>query len=110
MPGHIANSFSQSLQFDSVNSTGTDIFTTIRANPQNSLEVSSGGTPGSGFGTVRLVPTVFASLPVCGLSTEGTTGAVTDSVVRAWGTKITGGGVNHVLAYCDGSHWTVAAK
>ena len=108
--GHVANSFSQSVQFDSVNSAGADIFTAIRANPQNSLEVSSGGSPGSGFGTIRQVPTVFASLPACGVSTEGTTGAVTDSAASTWGTTITGGGINHVLAYCDGSHWTVAAK
>jgi hypothetical protein len=108
--GHIANSFSQAIQFDSVNSAGTDIFTSVRSNPQNSLEVSSGGSPGSAFGTIRQVPTTFANLPACGSAVEGTTSTVTDSSVNTWGSTIGGGGTNHILAYCDGSHWTVAAK
>jgi len=37
--------------------------------------------------------------------------AVTDSTTNTWGAAITtGGGSNHVLAYCDGTNWTVAAK
>jgi hypothetical protein len=108
--GHIANSFSQALQFDSVNSSGIDVFTSVRANPQNSLEVSSGGSPGTSFGTIRQVPTVFANLPTCGPPAEGTTATVSDSTANTWGATITGGGNNHVLAYCDGTDWTVAAK
>ena len=108
--GHVANSFSQSMQFDSVNSSGTDIFTNIRANPHNSLEVSSGNSPGASFGTIRQVPTVFANLAVCGSTVEGTTATVTDSNVNTWGSTVEGGGSNHVLAYCDGAHWTVTAK
>jgi len=108
--GHVANSFSQSMQFDSVNSSGTDIFTNIRANPHNSLEVSSGNSPGASFGTIRQVPTVFANLAVCGSTVEGTTATVTDSSVNTWGSTVEGGGSNHVLAYCDGAHWTVTAK
>ena len=108
--GHVANSFSQALQFDSVNSSGIDVFTSVRANPQNSLEVSSGGSPGASFGTIRQVPTVFANLPTCGSLVEGTTATLTDSTVNTWGVTITGGGNNHVLAYCDGTDWTVAAK
>jgi len=108
--GHLANSFSESVQFDSVNSSGTDIFTTIRSNPQNSIEISSGGTPGSSFGTIRQVPTVFAQLPTCGSTVEGTTATVTDSTSNTWGATIRGGGSNHVLAYCDRTHWTVSAK
>ncbi len=108
--GHLANSFSQSVQFDSVSPAGADIFTSMRANPQNALEISSGGSPGTGFGAIRLVPTMFARLPPCGSSTEGTTAAVTDSMSSGWGGTVVGGGVNHVLAYCDGYSWTVAAK
>jgi hypothetical protein len=108
--GHVANSFSQSMQFDSVNPYGTDLFTNIRANAQNSLEVSSGITPGTSFGTIRQVPTVFANLPACGSAVEGTTATVTDSTANTFGATIAGGGRNHVLAYCDGTYWTVAAK
>jgi hypothetical protein len=108
--GHVANSFSQSVQFDSVNSSGTDIFTNIRANPQNSLEVSSGISPGTSFGTIRQVPTVFANLPACGSTMEGTTATVIDSTVNTWGATVTGGGSNHILTYCDGAQWTVTAK
>ncbi len=108
--GHLPNSFSQSVQFDSVNSAGIDVFTSVRANPQNSLEVSSGGSPGTSFGSIRQVPTTFADLPACGTTVEGTTATVTDSYVNAWGTTVAGGGTNHVLAYCDGTQWTVAAK
>jgi len=36
--------------------------------------------------------------------------AVTDSTTNTWGGTITGGGADHVLAYCDGTNWTVAAK
>jgi hypothetical protein len=71
--GHVAKSFSQAMQFDSVNSSGTDVFTSIRANPHHSLEVSSGSSPGTSFGTIRQVPTVFANLPACGSTVEGTT-------------------------------------
>jgi hypothetical protein len=108
--GHVANSFSQAVQFDSVNSSGTDVFTSVRANPQNSLEISSGGSPGASFGTIRQVPTVFANLPPCESALEGTTATLTDSAVNTWGATITGGGNNHVLAYCDGTDWTVSAK
>jgi hypothetical protein len=108
--GHLPNSFSQAAQFDSVDSSGTDIFTSIRANPQNSIEVSSGSSPGTSFGTIRQVPTVFANLPTCGPTVEGTTATVTDSATNTWGAIATGSGTNHVLTYCDGTNWTVSAK
>ena len=108
--GHVAKSFSQAMQFNSVNSSGTDVFTSIRANPQNSLEVSSGSSPGRSFGTIRQVPTIFANLPACGSTVEGTTATLTDSTVNGFGDKVEGGGSHHVLSYCDGTDWTVAAK
>lgn len=55
-----------------------------------------------------LVPGVFANLPTCSGANEGTTAAVTNSTTIALGAIITGGGSNHVLAYCDGSNWTVS--
>jgi hypothetical protein len=56
------------------------------------------------------IPVAFASLGTCVAALEGTTAAVKDSTTVTWGATITGGGTNHVLAYCDNSAWTVAAK
>jgi len=58
----------------------------------------------------RLAPNVFSNFPTCLTSTEGMEAAVTDSTTGIWGATITGSGSNHVLAYCDGSNWTVAGK
>jgi hypothetical protein len=55
-------------------------------------------------------PTVFASIGTCNSGNEGTTAAVIDSTTNTWGATITGTGGNHVLAYCNGTNWTVAAK
>ena len=44
----------------------------------------------------------------CSSSTEGSMAAVTDCNTTTWAT-IAGGGSSHVLAYCDRTHWTVAA-
>jgi hypothetical protein len=52
----------------------------------------------------------FSTLGTCDSSTEGTMSPVTDSSTATWGLVITGGGAAHVLAYCDGTSWTVAAK
>ncbi len=49
----------------------------------------------------------FASLPA---GAEGMMAGVTDSTTTTWGATITGGGANHVLAYFNGSAWTVAGK
>jgi hypothetical protein len=40
-------------------------------------------------------------------SLEGWRGAVTDSTVATWGSPISGGGANHVPAYCNGGSWIV---
>lgn len=52
----------------------------------------------------------FSTLPACASAIEGAMSPVTDSSTNTWGATITGLGANHVLAYCDGSNWTVAAK
>lgn len=56
----------------------------------------------------RSTPVVFASVP--GTPAEGMIVPVTDSTTATWGATITGGGTNHVLAYYNGTNWTVAAK
>lgn len=63
--GPLPNSFSQAVQFDSVDSSGTDIFTSIRSNPQNSIEISSGNSPGTSFGrSVRFQRYLLTCQPV----------------------------------------------
>jgi hypothetical protein len=53
------------------------------------------------------MPFVFSALPV---GVEGMLAVVSDSSVNTWGTVIAGGGANRVLAYYNGTSWTVAAK
>ena len=63
------------------------------------------------FGDVLQVdPTTFSSLPTCNSGEEGTQRPVTNSATSTLGATITGGGSSHVLAYCDGTNWTVMAK
>ena len=57
-----------------------------------------------------LTPGLFSALVPCSAGVEGQTGAVTNSTTNTWGATITGGGSFHVLAYCDSTAWTVAAK
>lgn len=71
-------------------------------------EIGSGNT-----GWVRrsqITPVVFSSLPACAAGTEGMSMSVTDSNTNTWGANVAGSSTNHVLAYCDGTNWTVAAK
>lgn len=58
-------------------------------------------------GSIRGTAVAFASLPT---ATEGMLVAVTDSNTSTWGATIAGGGANHVLAYYNGTNWTVAGK
>jgi hypothetical protein len=57
-----------------------------------------------------MTPTTFSGLVTCNSANEGRMRPVTDSTVNTWGSTIAGGGTNHVLAYCNSSAWTVAAK
>ena len=59
--------------------------------------------------TLRIGPAAFSALPSCVSGLEGTMRPVTDSTTATWGATITGTGTHHVLAYCDGTNWTVAA-
>lgn len=71
------------------------------------VKVTNGGAGTGQIQTLatRLVPTAFASLPT---ATEGMVAAVTDSNTNTWGATIAGGGANNVLAFYNGSNWTVA--
>jgi len=52
-------------------------------------------------------PVVFAGLPSS--PQEGLRIPVMDSTTAVWGAVIAGGGANRVLAYYNGTNWTVAA-
>lgn len=54
-----------------------------------------------------LEPAIFGSLASCTFANEGDSAAVTDSTTATWGATITGSGTLHVLAYCNGTNWTV---
>jgi hypothetical protein len=62
----------------------------------------------SGF--MQMTPRVFALLPTCAPGLEGSFVPVTDANSSTWGATIGGGSASHILAYCDGTNWTVAAK
>jgi hypothetical protein len=51
-------------------------------------------------------PDTFANLPAA--PAEGMLASVTDSNTATWRATIAGGGTNHVLAYYNGTNWTVA--
>lgn len=61
-------------------------------------------------GGVQVATHTFTNLPSCTSTLEGRMEAVSDSTTNTWGATISGSGGDHVLAYCDGSNWTVAAK
>ncbi len=71
---------------------------------------SNAANGGAIANTAYAGPVPFSSLPACSSSIEGARGAVSDSTTNTWGATVTGGGSNHILAYCDGTNWTVAAK
>ena len=58
--------------------------------------------------SVRGVAVAFSAVPATPV--EGMLVAVTDSSTDVWGATITGGGALHVLAYYNGTNWTVAGK
>ena len=88
---------------------------TITGNePAANLAVTDLGTNdlvqyGATANTVRSLPVAFSALPSCSPALEGSMRALTNSNAQTTGATITEGGSYHVLAYCDGTQWTVAA-
>ena len=68
----------------------------------NGLAKSIEGSTGIG-----LTPVPFALLPVP--PARGMIACITDSTMAAWGDVIAGGGTNAVLAWYNGTNWTVIA-
>jgi hypothetical protein len=76
------------------------------------LSVANGGTGASNATTAKVnlgsnnMPSgAFADLPT---ATTGALACVTDSNTATWGATIAGGGANVVLAFYNGTNWTVA--
>jgi hypothetical protein len=61
-------------------------------------------------GNVSIGTTTFSLLGTCNSSAEGSMRPVTDSTTSTLGATVSGSGSNHVLAYCDGTNWTVMAR
>lgn len=57
-----------------------------------------------------LTSSVFSLLPTPTTGNRGTLSVVTDSTTNTWGATITGGGANVVLAWSNGTAWTVIGK
>lgn len=60
------------------------------------------------YGLLAQTPRMVADLPSTPI--EGMIVSITDSNVNTWGATISGGGTNHVLAYYNGTNWTVTGK
>lgn len=81
------------------------------ANPTSSVDLQIfDGSPVQFLGGIVIPPRIVSALAACASGTEGTQRAVSDSTTNTWGATITGGGSDHVLAYCDGTQWTVIGK
>lgn len=101
---------------------GTNSLQYIIGGTSGFFQVYSGGGPGklsfdtaSGIASAPFLqvslPSLFAAIPACTIaSEEGQIASVTDSTTNTWGATITGTGGFHVLAYCDGTNWTVMGK
>lgn len=90
LPGTQRNPFDQSLS-----SADSPTFATVTV---TSLAAAQ---------PLKLTPTAFASLPT---GVEGMVASVSDSNTVVWGATIAGGSTNKVLAYFNGTNWTVAGK
>ena len=86
------------------------MFSSLNDQPTGGICNYGGMHLGRPTGSLRIDPTAFGNLPTCASGTQGMLKPVADSTTNTWGARITGGGLNHVLAYCDGTNWTVAAK
>jgi hypothetical protein len=98
-PGYFMQAFDQA---------GKPEFTLDKKGNMTAASVQSLGPIASSTALVRPAPA--GALAACNRTTEGSQAAVTDSRNNDWGALVTGGGNLHVLAYCNGTHWTVAAR
>lgn len=61
-------------------------------------------------GVMKLPGVKFSTLSTCGSANGGMIAQVSDSSTTTWGETVSGDGSYVVIAFCDGSNWTVMAK
>lgn len=107
-------STSTGIQIDDQHGQGSNNYALKIANQgtgANDWAIKIDGGKSEFDGPIISGPVGFTSLPSCAAGTEGMFRAVNDANTATWGATITAGSsTNHVLAYCDGSNWTVMAK
>lgn len=59
------------------------------------------------LGPIQLKVVATASLPTCAAGNEGEEMGVNDANSTTFNAAVAGGGSNHVIAYCNGSGWTI---
>jgi hypothetical protein len=92
------------------NSQDPVAFSETDSNGQAALHFNAhaGNSTRLGNAYLQLIsPQILANLPPAGASFLGAIAVCTDSHSVVWGATIVGGGANTVLAYCDGTNWTV---
>jgi hypothetical protein len=98
------NPFNQDLD-----TSDSPTFVTVTANlAGNVAGATVAATTSVATPTVKITGVVFASLP--GTPVAGEVAYVTDSDTVVWGATIAGGSTNKVLAFYNGTNWTVAGK
>jgi Pectate lyase superfamily protein len=96
---YINGAFSADLNCGIVNPGGNQIGGCIFSGSSSNTMLAVQVIPGTLAKLVSFIP--------CSSTTEGTIGSITDSTVTAYAAVITGGGTNHVKAYCNGTTWVV---
>ena len=74
---------------------------------QGSLAIRMTSTMAQLSRGLQLNKVAYASLPTCNGTNEGAVYAVTDSNSATFNAVMAGGGANRVMAYCNGTNWTV---
>jgi hypothetical protein len=108
---HTVSAGGTQIDFLTTPKTTRTLTLTARFNGSGGVAIgSSGATIDPGNGCLLLSPQTFASLSAAGSTTKGRIACVTDSTTATWGATITGSGTNVVLAFDDGTNWTVVGK
>lgn len=119
IPGNAANLYGTptlpngtAAATQSANDNSTKLATTAYVNSPGNISPTGVTLSGSGPSTVGFPPATYSAVTTafpCA-SNAGRVASISDSTTTTWGAAITGGGSNTVLAFCDGSAYTVAAK
>jgi hypothetical protein len=73
---------------------------------KSSTKVGSGSVATLNYaGMIGTTAVAFASLPTCAAGLEGMSVGVNNSSTVSYNATVTGGGSNHIAAYCNGTNW-----